>query len=107
MDYLITFRSYGTWLHGDERGSVDDSHNSWQEPLIEASDRLEAFRRRLMKGKVVIFDQAQRECIAQAIRDVAYHRGWTVHALEVLSNHVHVVVGADTKPEKALRDFKI
>jgi len=23
LAYLITFRSYGTWLHGDERGSVD------------------------------------------------------------------------------------
>ena len=21
--YLITFRGYGTWLHGDDRGSVD------------------------------------------------------------------------------------
>ena len=21
--YLITFRCYGTWLHGDDRGSVD------------------------------------------------------------------------------------
>ena len=24
---LITFRCYGTWLHGDLRGSVDRDHN--------------------------------------------------------------------------------
>ena len=23
LAYLITIRSYGTWLHGDERGSMD------------------------------------------------------------------------------------
>src|SRR5438093_13756827 len=23
LGYLITFRCYGTWLHGDERGSID------------------------------------------------------------------------------------
>jgi len=25
--YLITFTTYGTWVHGDERGSVDREHN--------------------------------------------------------------------------------
>jgi hypothetical protein len=25
--YFITFTTYGTWLHGDERGSVDKGHN--------------------------------------------------------------------------------
>jgi hypothetical protein len=23
LAYLITFRCYGTWLHGDKRGSID------------------------------------------------------------------------------------
>jgi hypothetical protein len=27
LAYLITFRCYGTWLHGDSRGSVDRFHN--------------------------------------------------------------------------------
>ncbi len=25
--YLITFRTYGSWLHGDEKGSIDRKHN--------------------------------------------------------------------------------
>jgi hypothetical protein len=25
LAFLITFRCYGTWLHGDERGAVDRS----------------------------------------------------------------------------------
>ena len=32
--YLITFRCYGTWLHGDGRGSVDRFHNRYGSPLI-------------------------------------------------------------------------
>ena len=27
--YLITFRSYGTWPHGDNRGSVDRFHKGY------------------------------------------------------------------------------
>ena len=26
LAYLITFNTYGTWLHGDRRGSVDSNH---------------------------------------------------------------------------------
>jgi hypothetical protein len=35
LAYLITFRCYGTWLHGDDRGSVDREHNVPLTPLIE------------------------------------------------------------------------
>ena len=34
LAYFITFRCYGTWLHGDERGSVDRFHNIYGMPFI-------------------------------------------------------------------------
>ena len=34
LAYLITFRSYGTWLHGDDRGSIDRFHNRYKSPYI-------------------------------------------------------------------------
>ena len=34
LGYLITFRCYGTWLHGDERGSVDRFHNWYGTPTF-------------------------------------------------------------------------
>jgi hypothetical protein len=37
LAYLITFRAYGTWLHGDSRGSVDRFHNRYGVPLIPAN----------------------------------------------------------------------
>jgi hypothetical protein len=37
LAYLITFRSYGTWLHGDPRGSVDRFHNVYGKPRLPPS----------------------------------------------------------------------
>ena len=37
LAYLITFRCYGTWLHGDERGSMDRTHNVFGAPKIAAN----------------------------------------------------------------------
>jgi hypothetical protein len=34
LAFLITFRSYGTWLHGDERGSVNRFHNQYKSALL-------------------------------------------------------------------------
>ena len=30
--YFISFRTYGTWLHGDERGSIDLHNNIYGNP---------------------------------------------------------------------------
>jgi len=109
MNYFITFRTYGTWLHGDARGSVDREHNQYGEPLREPSVPLEQAMRRAMKNDPCILNEAQRQCVEQAIRGVAGYRGWVVHALNVRSNHVHVVVTVDdvVQPEKVMNDFKV
>ena len=36
--FLITFRTYGTWLAGDERGSVDKYHNKYSGPRSVSSE---------------------------------------------------------------------
>ena len=111
MYYFITFRTYGTWLHGDERGSVDRNHNQVGEPLLGPDTDLERYRRSLLKTPPVRLDAAQRACVERTLREVAAHRRWTLHALNVLSNHVHLVVEtleepAKAKPEKIMADFK-
>ena len=35
LAYFITFRSYGTWLHGDKRGSVDRLHRRFVLPCSQ------------------------------------------------------------------------
>jgi len=44
LAYLITFRWYGTWLHGDERGSIDRFHNKFETSYIEADKIWHQFR---------------------------------------------------------------
>jgi len=38
LTYLITFRCYGTWLHGAQRGSIDRFHNRYKSPYIEPNE---------------------------------------------------------------------
>ena len=111
MHYFITFRTYGTWLHGDERGSVDRNHNQFGEPLLGADKNLERYRRNLLKTPPVRLDAAQRACVERTLHEVAAYRGWTLHAVNVLSNHIHIVVETSeaphkAKPEKVMADFK-
>jgi REP element-mobilizing transposase RayT len=106
MNYLITFRTYGTWLHGDERGTVDARHNVVGTPLLENLPAWKIQAQKQMKGERVIFDSAQRECVAATIREVTEVRGWTLRALAVQTNHIHAVVDADYTPEKVMNDWK-
>ncbi len=44
--------------------------------------------------------------VEQTIRDHCKIRGWTLHAVNVRSNHVHVVVTADRDPDEVMTQFK-
>ena len=48
LAYFSTFTTYGTWLHGDERGSVDREHNQVGTPWLEPDGRRQAVNRRKM-----------------------------------------------------------
>lgn len=107
LAYLITFRSYGTWLHGDERGSVRrcDS-NLYGTPFILPNQTLNSAEAKLMKHHPVILDQSQRDVIRDAIKEVCNYRGYELKAVNVRSNHVHCVVTASCKPEPVMNAFK-
>ena len=50
--YLITFRCYGTWLHGEERGSVDRRwYNRYGTPKIKPDIAKVARKAALMKSE--------------------------------------------------------
>ena len=107
LGYLITFRCYGTWLHGDERGSVDRFHNRYKSPYLLRSERRRDLNRHKLKGELGSLDPRQRQSVDSAIREVCEHRRWLLHALNVRVNHVHVVVSIGSlEPERALNAFK-
>ena len=107
LAYLITFRCYGTWLHGDERGSVDRLHNQYQAPYIEPNNRRQQQSAAKLKGEPVSLDAVRRGVVEAAIRETCVIRDWLLLTVNVRTNHVHVIVSTgNNKPEIALNAFK-
>ncbi len=107
LAYLITIRTYGTWLHGDERGSMDRrEYNRYGDPKITKSELKVARDRNLMKAPTFIFDSTTRRNVEIAIREVCKVRGYALYAINVRTNHGHVVVSASNKPELMMNAFK-
>ena len=104
--YLITFRSYGSWLHGDTRGSVDRLHNQYGSPGLPHSPRRLELKLTRLKSAPVEFSSTQRQAVEAAIRETCKFRNWDLWAINVRSNHVHAVVSAECKPEKIIVAFK-
>jgi hypothetical protein len=107
VGYLITIRTYGTWLPGDERGSIDRYHNVYRGPRVDPNKVLEDQHRRKLKSEPLTLDPIKRIAVDEAIREVCENRGWTLHAINVRTNHAHSVVSIGIeKPERALNAFK-
>jgi REP element-mobilizing transposase RayT len=107
LAYFITFRCYGTWLHGDERGAVDrHGHNIYGVPRLAPNSKLQDLMRREMKQQPFLLSQEQREIVEAAIHEVCQYRDYELKAINARSNHVHVVVSAQSKPEPIRDAFK-
>ena len=105
--FLITFRTYGTWLHGDARGSVDRDHNVYAAPRIEKNVMRENFHRSLMKREPVRLDREMRMTVEMAIREGCEHKKWDLRVINVRTNHAHAVVSTpDRNHSKVLNAFK-
>src|SRR5258706_2303636 len=107
LAHLITFRSYGTWLHGDDRGSIDREHNRYGTPYALPNYNRKEHNQSLLKAEPVVLSAAQRASVEAAVRETCAVRRWFLHAFNVRTNHVHVVVSiGGKKPELALNAFK-
>jgi REP element-mobilizing transposase RayT len=106
MRYFITFSCYGSHLHGDESGSVDRKHNVFGGRLAEANAGLAAAMREGMEQPPYFLDEVRRTTVLDAVREVCLHHGWSLWAAHVRTNHVHVIVEADVRPENVLHAFK-
>jgi REP element-mobilizing transposase RayT len=107
LAHLITFRCYGTWLHGDERGSVDREHNRYREPYALANESRNRHNRNMLKSEPAVLDAARRASVEKAIRETCKYRKWALQAVNVRTNHAHVVVSIGMKkPQLALNAFK-
>ena len=105
--YFLTWTCYGTWLHGDDRGSIDFEHNTYDDPYLERDDRRRGWETALLANPPVVLDVAQRRRVYETIAAHCDIRSWELHAHNVRTNHVHVVVSCgEVAPEKVMGEFK-
>ena len=104
LAYFITFTTYGTWLHGDERGSISQSTKGTHR--LQACSKLHQYEKRNLKYPVVTFNKQQRSIVLETIKKHCKLKEWKLYAVHVQSNHIHVIVAAKEKPEKIMSDLK-
>ena len=115
--WLLTWTMYGNWLPGDDRGSVSsikegDStrhrHNQVGMPYDGSIPELRHSAQTLMQGDPVRLNQEQAQAVLEQFHETATIRGWSLLAVAVMVNHVHLVVGVPDDPDPAnlLKDFK-
>jgi REP element-mobilizing transposase RayT len=102
LAFFLTWTTYGTWLPGDSRGWTDSAGS-----MHTAAPRLARAAQRAMIGPATGLSVSQRQRVEQAIAEHAAVRGWTLHAVQCRTAHVHVVVtAADISPETIMTQFK-
>ena len=105
LAWLLTFTTFGTWLHGDPRGSTQHEAPGRSRSL-KAEPGMVAFERAEMAGPAFALDSAQRAVVLRTIQEVSDHRGWELLALNVLTSHVHGVCAGDAPGRKMMADWK-
>ena len=102
LAYFLTWTTYGTWLHGDARGSVKSGKPGIQPPDMRCEERA----LQSMSESEVLLTPQQRELVDSTIRRHCEIRKWTVHAVNVRSNHVHAVISALVPPDAVMAQLK-
>jgi hypothetical protein len=100
--YLLTFSTYGTWLHGDARGSHHHRQTTYGVPGVAPSAALRAAEERHMRSPPAALDRAAREIAERVAAEVCEHRGWVLLAVNARTTHIRYVISAPTDPERVL-----
>ncbi|MBS1793538.1 MAG: transposase [Acidobacteria bacterium] len=107
LAYLFTFRCYGTWLHGDERGAVDRFNNKYEMPFLPPNNKWQRFVESRLKYEPVKLNGRMRKSVETAVEETCQIRGWNIYAVNVRTNHCHSVVDiGNESSKKALNALK-
>lgn len=105
LAYLLTWRTYGTFLHGDAE-SVDRGHNSYGDARRPYSAALNRYERSKMRYPPMLLEPPMRDVIRVTIEATCVAKSWDMIAANVRTNHVHAIVGAEQPPERVLATLK-
>ena len=106
LAYFITVRAHGTWLHGDKRLSHSRRNNQYGTPKIKRNSHLEQQMRNELKYPPMYFDAEKQELIKTAFENTCQYLQWRMYALQVRTNHAHIVLRVDQHVNDAMRILK-
>lgn len=107
LAYLITFRTYGSWLPGDKRGTVTKHHKRFGSLYLPHDKDWDNESEKLLKSPPVELKGRMRLCVRKSFKETCRVRGWELLAVNVRTNHVHTVVSCGTTgPGKVLSALK-
>ena len=99
LGLFITWTVYGTHLPGDSRG--------WRHRNTgpqTSCPSLENWHLDGLQHDVITLNKSMHEVTEEAIREICVLRNWSLWAVAVRSNHVHVVVTAPEYAPELVRD---
>jgi len=105
MVYLLTIACYGSHLPGQD-GIVDKHHNIPGTPVLEPNPDLLLAVQSSMRQSPFTLGAEERRIVRDSIAEVCRHKGWGLLATHVRTNHLHVVVRANIRPETILNFLK-
>src|SRR5687768_18515778 len=81
LAYLLTIRTFGTWLHGDARGSVArNGGNIYGTARLAPNQALEKWMIEEMKSRPYILTTRQRKVVEASVIDLCDRRGYLLRA---------------------------
>jgi REP element-mobilizing transposase RayT len=103
--YLITWAGYGAWLPG-QSGVVSRKWNRFGGRFPGPKPDWKRQSRNHMAQEPYLLDSVRRQVVLKTMHEVCSCRGWTMLAAHVRTNHVHIVITADCRPEQVLIAMK-
>ncbi|MCX7121531.1 MAG: transposase [Gammaproteobacteria bacterium] len=104
--YFITFVTYGSWMHFDDRGSVDPKNNIYGTPRIEGDRNFCEMKKNKMRYAPFMLNTEQRINVMQTVISVCNYCEWRLFAVNVRTNHIHIVVQSQNTPEYVMNKIK-
>jgi REP element-mobilizing transposase RayT len=77
-----------------------------EEPLLHHYRALQEAEKRSMRDPPYILTESRPSVVADSFRETCAVRGWSLLAMHVRTNHVHLVIQGRATPERIMRDLK-
>lgn len=102
----ITFGTYGTRLHGDDRPTVDRQHNQRHQSFIDVQPSLKLKNQNDMRAEPVILSIDKQLFVQQIALKICQRGQWHLHIIAAAGNHVHTLLDAQSSaPPKDIRKW--